>query len=89
VGVGGTYICFEIEAAGLMNHFAYLIIRCICDYADSHKNDRWHRYAFAAAAAYAKEFLSYVPAANIQETKRALDIYLVGYFFSAVHRLRC
>ncbi|SCO52840.1 uncharacterized protein FFMR_11207 [Fusarium fujikuroi] len=31
-------LCFEMEAAGLMNHFPCLIIRGICDYADSHKN---------------------------------------------------
>jgi hypothetical protein len=31
-------LCFEIEAAGLMNHFPCLVIRGICDYSDSHKN---------------------------------------------------
>ncbi|KAK9438543.1 Pfs, NACHT and Ankyrin domain protein [Metarhizium brunneum] len=67
-------ICFEMEAAGLMNHFPCLVIRGICDYADSHKNDRWQRYASATAAAYAKELLAYVPAAEVQETKRALKL---------------
>lgn len=52
--------CFEMEAAGLMN-FSYLIIRGICDYSDSHKNKQWQEYAAAAAAAYAKEFLSIIP----------------------------
>lgn len=33
-------ICFEMEAAGLMNDFPCIVIRGICDYADSHKNDR-------------------------------------------------
>ncbi|RYP63088.1 hypothetical protein DL769_007075 [Monosporascus sp. CRB-8-3] len=50
-------LCFEMEAAGLMNDFPCLVIRGICDYGDSHKNDRWQRYAAATAAAYAKEFL--------------------------------
>ncbi|KAF6782421.1 hypothetical protein CMUS01_16718, partial [Colletotrichum musicola] len=31
-------LCFEIEAAGLMNHFPCLVIRGIYDYSDSHKN---------------------------------------------------
>jgi nucleoside phosphorylase len=31
-------ICFEMEAAGLMDNFQCLVIRGICDYADSHKN---------------------------------------------------
>ncbi|EAQ90477.1 hypothetical protein CHGG_02412 [Chaetomium globosum CBS 148.51] len=56
--VGVDCICFEMEAAGLMNHFPCLVIRGICDYADSHKNDRWQRYASATAAAYTKELLA-------------------------------
>lgn len=50
-------ICFEMEAAGLFGHFPCLVVRGICDYADSHKNKRWQRYAAATAAAYAKELL--------------------------------
>jgi nucleoside phosphorylase len=34
-------LCFEMEAAGLMNQFPCLVIRGICDYADSHKNNEW------------------------------------------------
>lgn len=44
-------ICFEMEAAGLMNNFPCLVIRGICDYADTHKNKRWQPYAAAVAAA--------------------------------------
>ncbi|KAL3297492.1 Pfs NACHT and Ankyrin domain protein [Colletotrichum asianum] len=72
--IGEDCICFEMEAAGLMNHFPCLVIRGICDYAESHKNDRWQRYASGTAAAYAKELLAYVPAAEIHETKRAWEI---------------
>ncbi|RAH67963.1 Pfs, NACHT and ankyrin domain protein, partial [Aspergillus aculeatinus CBS 121060] len=72
--VGEDCMCFEMEAAGLMNHFPCLVIRGICDYADSHKNDRWQRYASATAAAYAKDLLGYVPIRGLQETPRALDI---------------
>ncbi|KAM0468738.1 hypothetical protein ACHAP7_010625 [Fusarium lateritium] len=50
-------LCFEMEAAGLMNNFPCLVIRGICDYSDSHKNDEWHKYAALAAAAYARELL--------------------------------
>jgi hypothetical protein len=50
-------LCFEMEAAGLMDSFPCLVIRGICDYADSHKNDRWQPYAAAVAAAYAKNLL--------------------------------
>jgi nucleoside phosphorylase len=50
-------LCFEMEAAGLMNHVPCLVIRGICDYCDSHKNDEWHKYAALTAAAYARELL--------------------------------
>lgn len=53
-------LCVEMEAAGLMDEFDCLVIRGICDYADSHKNKDWQRYAAAAAAAYAKELLGAV-----------------------------
>jgi nucleoside phosphorylase len=71
---GEECICFEMEAAGIMDRFSCLVIRGICDYADSHKNDRWQRYASAMAAAYAKELLSYVPVNQLQTSQRAVDI---------------
>ncbi|OLN95527.1 Kinesin light chain 4 [Colletotrichum chlorophyti] len=57
----GGVLCFEMEAAGLMNNFSCIVIRGICDYADAHKNKRWQPYAAATAAAYAKELLSTIP----------------------------
>lgn len=50
-------ICLEMEAAGLMNSLPVAVIRGICDYADSHKNDLWQPYAAAVAAAYARGLL--------------------------------
>ena len=54
-------ICFDMEAAGVMNNFNGLVVRGISDYADCHKNDDWHSYAAASAAGYVKLLLSYVP----------------------------
>lgn len=51
--------CFEMEAAGLTD-FPCLVIRGICDYADSGKTNDWQEYAAAVAAAFAKELLSYI-----------------------------
>jgi nucleoside phosphorylase len=58
-------LCFEMEAAGLMNHFKCLVIRGICNYSDSHKNKKWQRYAAASTAAYAKELLLVTPAHKV------------------------
>ncbi|RDW93375.1 uncharacterized protein DSM5745_00697 [Aspergillus mulundensis] len=55
-------LCFEMEAAGLVDSFPCLVIRGISDYADSHKNDLWQGYAAATAAAYAKELMQVMPA---------------------------
>jgi nucleoside phosphorylase len=43
-------LCFEMEAAGLMDNFSCLVVRGICDYADSQKNKDWQGYAAATAA---------------------------------------
>jgi nucleoside phosphorylase len=61
----GGVLCFEMEAAGLMNSFPCLVIRGICDYADSHKNKKWQPYAAATAAACAKEMLLVIPPADV------------------------
>jgi len=58
-------LAVEMEAAGLMNVFGCATIRGICDYADSHKNDGWHKYASATAAAVAKEVLGIIPVAMV------------------------
>ncbi|GKT48470.1 kinesin light chain [Colletotrichum spaethianum] len=57
----GGVLCFEMEAAGLMNNFPFIVIRGICDYADAHKNKRWQPYAAVTAAACAKELLYTIP----------------------------
>lgn len=57
-------ICFEMEAAGLMDILPCLPIRGICDYSDSHKSKEWQKYAAATAASYAKELVEILPANN-------------------------
>ncbi|KAH7187521.1 hypothetical protein BKA60DRAFT_602335 [Fusarium oxysporum] len=59
-------LCFEMEAAGLMNHFPCLVIRGICDYSDSHKNKEWQGFAAMMAAAYAKDLLRQIPPNKIE-----------------------
>ncbi|KIL88433.1 hypothetical protein FAVG1_08513 [Fusarium avenaceum] len=54
-------LCFETEAAGVLTNFPCMVIRGISDYCDSHKNDKWHGYAAAVAAAYARALFRYIP----------------------------
>jgi nucleoside phosphorylase len=60
-------LCFEMEAAGVMNDFPCLVIRGISDYADSHKNDGWHGYASASAAAYARQLFFHMPVDEVKQ----------------------
>jgi nucleoside phosphorylase len=67
-------ICFdEMEAAGVMNNFPCLVIRGICDYADTHKNKRWQGYAAATAAAFAKELLGFTPKQEMLKMRPACE----------------
>ncbi|KAL4860899.1 hypothetical protein BDV12DRAFT_86385 [Aspergillus spectabilis] len=66
-------ICFEMEAAGLMDTFPCLVIRGISDYADSHKNKRWQGYAAATAAAYAKALLSVTSVSMTKRTHKVVE----------------
>jgi nucleoside phosphorylase len=60
IGKRDKVICFEMEAAGLQDHFPCMVIRGVCDYSDSHKNKEWQEYAAAVAAAYAKKLLEII-----------------------------
>ncbi|KAI5917714.1 nucleoside phosphorylase domain-containing protein [Camillea tinctor] len=50
-------IAFEMEGAGVFRNLPCLIIKGVCDYADSHKNKNWQDYAAATAAACLKAVL--------------------------------
>jgi nucleoside phosphorylase len=50
-------VAVEMEGAGVWRHGPSIVIKGVCDYADSHKRKGWQRYAAATAAACAKAFL--------------------------------
>ncbi|KAL2859897.1 purine and uridine phosphorylase [Aspergillus lucknowensis] len=68
-------LCFEMEAAGIMDVIPSLVIRGICDYCDSHKHKEWQPYAAFVAAAYAKTVLMQVP---LQERSGDLEKSVPG-----------
>ncbi|KAF2787249.1 purine and uridine phosphorylase [Melanomma pulvis-pyrius CBS 109.77] len=67
-------LCFEMEAAGLMNNFPCLVIRGICDYSDSHKNKEWQGYAAMTAAAYAKDLLCRIVPNKVEAEKKIGEV---------------
>jgi nucleoside phosphorylase len=71
-------ICFEMEAAGLMNRIPTQVIRGICDYSDSHKNKHWQGYAALTAAAYAKELLTVIPISHASSTRSSSHTQIIA-----------
>ncbi|GIZ49968.1 hypothetical protein CKM354_001298400 [Cercospora kikuchii] len=67
-------LCFEMEAAGIVKNWPCLIIRGICDYSDSHKNDAWQNFAAATAAAYTKDLLLRIPAESVDTAPRVGEV---------------
>ncbi|EWG46946.1 hypothetical protein FVEG_07215 [Fusarium verticillioides 7600] len=61
-------IGFEMESAGVWEVFPCIVIKSVCDYADSHKNKDWQDYSALCAAACTKAFLEYW-----NFTKRGID----------------
>jgi len=55
-------IAYEMEGAGIAiasatNDFKYVVVRGICDYADTSKDDRWQPYAALVASSFARSLL--------------------------------
>jgi hypothetical protein len=63
--------CSEMEAAGVMD--IRVVLRGICDYADSHKNKGWQNYAAATAAAYAKGLLAMIPTVDATSSAQSAE----------------
>ncbi|KAH7140326.1 nucleoside phosphorylase domain-containing protein [Dactylonectria estremocensis] len=50
-------IAFEMEGAGIWDEIPCIVVKGICDYADSHKNKKWQDFAAASAASVARAML--------------------------------
>jgi len=56
----------EMEGSGIADatwthDIGYLVVRGICNYCDSHKNDEWQQYAAVVAAAYTRALIESMP----------------------------
>ncbi|KAK4644806.1 hypothetical protein QC761_308170 [Podospora bellae-mahoneyi] len=89
-------IGFEMEGAGVWDTFPCIVIKAVCDYADSHKAKGWQPYAAATAAACMKAFLKkWTPSPSPQD-----DTFSVPYprnnnfvgrsdILATLHQLSC
>jgi nucleoside phosphorylase len=66
-------LAFEMEGAGVWDEVPCLVIKGICDYADSHKSKVWQPFAAATAAVVAKAMLErYTPPDKRHYTSRKI-----------------
>jgi tetratricopeptide (TPR) repeat protein len=72
-------LCFEMEAAGLMDQLPCLVIRGICDYCDSHKHKQWQGYAALTAAAYARALLHVVRLSSNDPSRKKRSRWMVPF----------
>ncbi|KAL4876621.1 nucleoside phosphorylase domain-containing protein [Aspergillus karnatakaensis] len=72
--LAGGALCFEMEAAGMVSEFPCLVIRGICDYADSHKHKAWQGYAALVAASFTKELLLRVSAEGVAQQELIVKV---------------
>ncbi|KAK7419058.1 hypothetical protein QQX98_003560 [Neonectria punicea] len=54
-------MAFEMEGAGAWEEIPCIIVKGVCDYADSHKNKLWQDFAAATAACVAKALVERYP----------------------------
>ncbi|KAJ5151021.1 uncharacterized protein N7482_010273 [Penicillium canariense] len=50
-------IAFEMEGAGVCTNLPCIVVKGVCDYADSHKDKVWQKYTAGAAAACMRSLL--------------------------------
>ncbi|KAK2035903.1 purine and uridine phosphorylase [Colletotrichum somersetense] len=63
-------VAFEMEGAGVWEEMPCIIVKGVCDYADSHKNKLWQDFAAAMAASATKALVErYMPRVTMTRCK--------------------
>ncbi|KAE8319024.1 hypothetical protein BDV41DRAFT_285697 [Aspergillus transmontanensis] len=70
---------FDMEGAGVWDELPCIIIKGVCDYADSHKDKKWQAYAAATGASSAKAFLRYWNPASSEGAKPKNSHWMVPF----------
>lgn len=65
----------DLPFAGPLDDLPFVVIRGICDYADSHRNnEKWEGYAAMAAAVYAKNLLGRIDPIHLEAAGLAMPL---------------
>lgn len=79
-----SVIGFEMEGAGVWDYFPSIVIKGVCDYADSHKGKGWQRYAAATAASCTKAFLMEWSVENAPTGSGQLEYLIIAINFTII-----
>jgi len=77
-------IGFEMEGAGVWDYFPSIVIKGVCDYADSHKRKGWQRYAAATAAACTKAFLVEWHVEGAATSSGQLEYFIIRVYSTSI-----
>ncbi|KAL4781057.1 hypothetical protein BJX76DRAFT_350476 [Aspergillus varians] len=69
-------LAFEMEGAGVWDNISCIIIKGVCDYADSYKSKAWQAYAAATGASAAKAFLEYWTPVNHEDARKSRHLMI-------------
>ncbi|KAL0466584.1 nucleoside phosphorylase domain-containing protein [Neurospora intermedia] len=79
IAAEASVIAFEMEGAGVWDELPCIVIKDVCDYADSHKNKGWQNYAAATAASVAKAVIEkYIAPATVSNSLQSSDSIDLG-----------
>ena len=82
-------IAFEMEGAGAWDEVPCIVVKGICDYADSHKNKAWQDFAAATAASVAKAILGRYTIHDGDRSSTQKNGTISSLFFLYLFRLIC
>ncbi|KAH7035974.1 uncharacterized protein B0I36DRAFT_347681 [Microdochium trichocladiopsis] len=77
-------VALEMEAAGMWEELPCIVVKGVCDYADSHKAKGWQPFAAASAAAVTKALLSTIQASDPQQRVRRYNSGRDGELFDGL-----
>lgn len=64
-------LAFETEGSGIWDEFPCIIVKGVCDYADSHNNKTWQNFAAATAASVVRGLIERYPKTDQRVTALA------------------
>ncbi|KAL6407229.1 Nephrocystin-3 [Ilyonectria robusta] len=71
-------IAFEMEGAGVWDEMSCIVVKGVCDYADSHKQKNWQNFAASTAASASKALLAgYFQANKVKGQNSGLRSYYI------------